>query len=229
MPSWALQFILYLADGELPEDQALARQIERRAKAYTIINNELYKCSVYGILQRCVETEEGCHLLKENHQGECGHLASSRAIVSKAFCHGFNWVTALKDAEEMVRACNGCQHFSKQRHTPTAALGTIPITWPFAVWCLDMVGPFRTARSGMTHLLVMVDKFTKWIEARPVKKLDGTTAVTFLKDIILRYGYPHSIITDNGTNFVVGAFTCFYGSKGIWLDVASVAYPQSNG
>ncbi|KAK1650746.1 hypothetical protein QYE76_068551 [Lolium multiflorum] len=36
----------------------------------------------------------------------------------------------------------------------------------------------------MTHLLVMIDKFTKWIEAKPIKKLDGSTAVTFLKEII---------------------------------------------
>ena len=61
-----------------------------------------------------------------------------------------------------------------------------------------MVGPFRTARGGMTHLLLAVDKFTKWIEAKPIKKLDGSTAVTFFQDIILRYGYPHNIITDNG-------------------------------
>jgi hypothetical protein len=40
-----------------------------------------------------------------------------------------------------------------------------------------MVGPFKTARSGMTHLLVDVYKFTKWIEAKPIKKLDDPTAV----------------------------------------------------
>ena len=56
----------------------------------------------------------------------------------------------------------------------------------------------------MTHILVMVDKFTKWVEVKPIRKLDGSTAVKFLTDIILRYGYPHSIITDNGTNFAKG-------------------------
>jgi hypothetical protein len=75
---------------------------------------------------------------------------------------------------------------------------------------------------------MMVDKFTKWIKVKPIKKLDETTVVTFLKDIILCYGYPHNIITDNATNFVVGAFARFCGSEGILLDVASVAHPQSN-
>ena len=46
-----------------------------------------------------------------------------------------------------------------------------------------MVGPFKTARGGLTHLLVVVDKFTKWIEAKPIKKLNGPTAVTFIADI----------------------------------------------
>ena len=48
--------------------------------------------------------------------------------------------------------------------------------------------------SGFTHLLVVVDKFTKWIEAKPIKKLNGPTAVTFIADITTRYGVPHSII-----------------------------------
>ena len=92
-----------------------------------------------------------------------------------------------------------------------------------------MVGPFKTARGGMTHLLVAVDKFTKWIEAKPIKKLNGPTAVTFIADITTRYGVPHSIITNNGTNFTKGALACFCATQGIRLDLASVSHPQSNG
>src|SRR4051812_48275676 len=81
----------------------------------------------------------------------------------------------------------------------------------------------------MTHILVMVDKFTKWIEVKPIKKCDGPTAVKFLKEIILRYGYPHSVIIDNCTNFAEGAFARFCQERHIRLDVASVAHPASNG
>ena len=99
----------------------------------------------------------------------------------------------------------------------------------FVVWCLDMVGELKPARGNMTHMLVMGDKFTKWIEVKLIRKVDGHSAVVFLKEIILRYGYPHSIITDNGTNFAMGEFARFYMNKGIRLDVASVAHPQANG
>jgi hypothetical protein len=78
-----------------------------------------------------------------------------------------------------------------------------------------MVGPFRPARGSMMHILVMVDKFTKWVEVKPIRKCDGHTAVKFLKDIILRYGYPHSIITDNGSNFSEGEFKWFCEDNGI--------------
>ena len=91
-----------------------------------------------------------------------------------------------------------------------------------------MVGPFKIARGGMTHLLVAVDKFTNWIEAKPIKKLNGPTAVTFIADITTRYGVPHSIITDSGTNFSEGALARFYATQGIRLDLASIAHLQSN-
>jgi hypothetical protein len=164
---------------------------------------------VSGIYQKCIEMEEGRELLREIHQGECGHHASSRALVAKSFLHGFYWPTALQDVEFLATLCNDCQRFSKQRHTSAAALKSIPLTWPFTVWGLDMVGPFRTAPGGFTHLLVAVDKFTKWIKDKPIKKLDCSSTIKFFNDIIMRYGLPHNIITNNRTNFANGIFADF--------------------
>jgi hypothetical protein len=87
----------------------------------------------------------------------------------------------------------------------------------------------QNSKRGFTHLLVAVDKFTKWVEAKPIKKLDGHTATRFLREIIYRYGYMHSIITDNGTNFAKGEMAEFCRENGIRLDLASVAHPESNG
>ena len=47
-----------------------------------------------------------------------------------------------------------------------------------------MVGPLRTGRSGFTHVLVAVDKFTKWIEAKPIKNLDAGTCVKPLRPVL---------------------------------------------
>ncbi|XP_073353740.1 uncharacterized protein [Aegilops tauschii subsp. strangulata] len=81
----------------------------------------------------------------------------------------------------------------------------------------------------MTHLLVAVDKFTKWIKARPIKKLDGPIAIQFIKDITVHYGIPHNIIMDNGTNFSMGALEGYRFVSGIRLGLAFVAHPHSNG
>ena len=48
-------------------------------------------------------------------------------------------------------------------------------------------------------MLVTIDKFTKWIEARPISAIKSEQVVLFFLDIIHRFGVPNSIITDNGT------------------------------
>ena len=90
----------------------------------------------------------------------------------------------------------------------------------------DLVGPFKTARGGLTHLLVAVDKYTKWVKARPIKKLDGPTTVKFVTEIVIRFGIPHSIITDNGTNFAVRPLAKYCEEVWTRLDLASVAHLQ---
>lgn len=47
-----------------------------------------------------------------------------------------------------------------------------------------MVGPFKKAPRGCTRLLVVVDKFTKWIESKTIAKLTSSEAATFFRDII---------------------------------------------
>ena len=228
-PEWTKPFMDYLIDGTLPPEEVARRQMIRRARSYTIINGQLYKRSTSGVFQRCVSRSEGIEILREIHEGDCGHHAAPRSLVSKAFRQGFYWLTAKADADELVRTCQGCQMYARQPHVPATELKTIPITWPFAVWGLDMVGPLKKASRGFTHLLVAVDKFTKWVEAKPIRKLDGATALKFVKDIVVRFGLPHSIITDNGSNLSQGELEEYCLKQGIRLDLASVSHPQSNG
>src|SRR3954466_3783994 len=93
-----------------------------------------------------------------------------------------------------------------------------------------MVGPLKkSSKGGRTHLLVVVDKFTKWIEAVPITSSTTLTTVNFIKSIILRFGVPHNIITENGMNFTATEFQNFCEELGIKINYASVAHPQSNG
>src|ERR1043165_7641800 len=136
----------------------------------------------------------------------------------------------MKNAEEIMRRCVACQKFANKLHAPASKLKTIPLSWAFATWGLDMVGPLKkSSKGGRTHLLVALDKFTKWIEAVPITSSTALTAVNFIKSIIFRFGVPHNIITDNGTNFTATEFKDFCEELGIKINYASVAHPQYNG
>jgi hypothetical protein len=99
----------------------------------------------------------GHELLRDIHAGVCGHHAAPRTLVGNAFRQGFYWPTAVADANEIVRTCEGCQFYARKTNLPAHALQTIPVTWPFAVWGLDIVRPLRKAPGGYTHLLVAID------------------------------------------------------------------------
>src|SRR3954463_15782323 len=195
----------------------------------TIVHGELHHRSVTRAFQHCVSPAEGQEILREIHERDCGHHAGSKSLVSKAFHHSFYWLTAHADAKDLFRKSDGCQKFSSPAHVPAQELRMIPNTLPFATWGFDMVGPFKRSKDNKTHLLVAVDKFTKWVEAEPVSKCDAATAVQFMKKVIFRFGFPHSIITDNGTNLSKGAMEEFCQREHIHLDVSAVAHPQSNG
>ena len=132
----------------------------------------------------------------------------------------------MRDAKDIVQKCNACQRFADKPHAPGAELRRIPLAWPFAQWGLDMVGKLPRSSQGVyVYLLVAVDKFTKWIKAMPVTKQSGHSAVKFFESIVYRFGVPHSIITNNETNFTSKEFQEFCENLEINVSYASVAHP----
>jgi transposase InsO family protein len=90
---------------------------------------------------------------------------------------------------------------------------------------LDLVGPFKKAKGGFTHVFVTVDKFTKRIKVKPAASITAAKAVEFVKEIMYRFGVPNNIITDNGTQFTVREFQDFCADSGIKINYASVSHP----
>jgi ribonuclease HI len=213
---WRQPFIDYLSEQKVPSDKSLAEQLIRRAKSYVLIGDKLYKRSASsGVLMKCIPRQEGKDILEEFHEVVCGNHASSRTLVSKAFRRAFYWPTTLGEAEELVRRCQGCQSFAKQQHVPAYKLVTIPPTWPFACWGLNMIGPLPTALGGFNRVLVAIDKFTKWIEVKPVTCPKADRVLDFLDELVHCYGLPNRIITDLGSNFNNHQFWEYYENNGI--------------
>nr|AAP06851.1 putative polyprotein [Oryza sativa Japonica Group]ABF95101.1 retrotransposon protein, putative, unclassified [Oryza sativa Japonica Group] len=227
--AWITEIQVYLTDKTLPEDREGSERVQRISKRYVLVEGTLYRRAANGVLLKCIPREQGVELLADIHEGECGAHSASRTLVGKAFRQGFYWPTALNDAVDLVRRCRACQFHARQPHQPAQALQTIPLSWPFAVWGLDILGPFRRAPGGFEYLYVAIDKFTKWPEAYPVIKIDKHSALKFIRGITARFGVPNRIITDNGTQFTSELFGDYCEDMGIKLCFASPAHPRSNG
>jgi hypothetical protein len=100
--TWMQPYLAYMINKKLPEDAVEAKRITRQSKVFVVLEGKLYKRSITSVLQRCVTPQEGQAILKDIHGGVCGHHASSRAIVAKAFLAGFYWLTAIEDAKDIV-------------------------------------------------------------------------------------------------------------------------------
>ncbi|GKV00924.1 hypothetical protein SLEP1_g13532 [Rubroshorea leprosula] len=137
--------------------------------------------------------------------------------------------TVPTDKPEEMR-CQKCQFFAHLIHQPAEELTTLVAPWPFAQWGLDLLGPFMKGVRGVTHLIVGVDYFTKWVEARALSNLTSKKVEDFVfSSIICRYGIPNQIVADNGTQFNCSSFRDFCSSYGIKLQFTSVYHPESNG
>jgi hypothetical protein len=85
----------------------------------------------------------------------------------------------------------------------------IPPSWPFTMWGLDSIVPFRTTPGGYKHILVAVNKFTKRIEVRPITKVMSKEAAKFIQEITHHFDVPNRIITDLGSAFTGSTFCDF--------------------
>jgi hypothetical protein len=82
---------------------------------------------------------------------------------------------------------------------------------------------------GFNRVLVAIDKFTKWIEVKPVTCAKADRVLDFLDELVHRYGLPHRIITDLGSNFNNHQFWEDCENSGIDVRYVSVAHPRANG
>ena len=92
-----------------------------------------------------------------------------------------------------------------------------------------MVGPLAKAPGGFEFIFVAIDKFTKWIEYKPLVKFSSAKAIEFLQDIMQRFGMPNRIITNLGSSLTITEFKSWRQDCGIGIDYASATHLRANG
>ncbi|KAK3023717.1 hypothetical protein RJ639_042727 [Escallonia herrerae] len=190
----------------------------------------LYKKSFSLPYLRCLRPSESLYALQEVHERICGQHLGGRTLAQKILRQGYYWPTMQKDAIEFTRRCDQCQKFAPLSHTPVAPLTSIVSPIPFAVWGMDLLGPFPMASGQRRFVIVAIDYFTKWTEAESLATITSAKCEDFFwKNIICRFGVPRALIVDNGKQFDNSKFRTFCSNLSIDLRFTSVAHPQSNG
>ncbi|GKC34403.1 reverse transcriptase domain-containing protein, partial [Tanacetum coccineum] len=145
--SWMTPIHEYLTDKTLPAERKKARAIKRSSQAN--------------------------YVLREIHEGSCSMHTGTRSVVAKALRIGYYWPTMYKDARALIKACQECQVHKPVPKNSQENLNPITSLWPFYKWGIDVAGPFPEGPGKVKFLIVAMDYFTKWIEAKPVATITG--------------------------------------------------------
>ncbi|GKA54350.1 reverse transcriptase domain-containing protein [Tanacetum coccineum] len=229
-PTWMTPIVEYLRDGTLPDDKKEASKLRIKARQYELVEGVLYRRSFLTPWLRCVGPLQADYVIREIHEGSCSMHAGPRFVVAKAMRLGYYWPTMHRDAREMIRACNDCQVHRPVPRNPQQPLTPITAPWPFYKWGIDIAGPFPEGPGKVKFLIVAMDYFTKWIEAKAVATITGNQVKKFVWDnIVCRFGLPGEIVSDNGKQFSDNPFKDWCEKLNIIQRFASVKHPQSNG
>jgi hypothetical protein len=144
-----------------------ARKIHSKALHYQLQDDVLYRRSYLGPLLRCVTPDEANYLIREVHMGICGIHVGPRAVVAKTRNAGYYWPGMHTDAVEVLQKCKSCQKHAPMVWRPKNNLVPVSAACPFQKWGVDIVGPFPEATGRLEFLIVAVDYFSKWVEAKP--------------------------------------------------------------
>ena len=102
--------------------------------------------------------------------------------------------------------------------------------WSFAIWGIDLICRLPKERGSIQYAVVAVDYFAKWVEAEALASITPAKIREFVyKNIVCRYGVPHTIVLDNDTQFNYEEFKEFCDDLQIKKVFTSVAKPQANG
>ncbi|GJT81071.1 reverse transcriptase domain-containing protein [Tanacetum coccineum] len=229
-PTWMTPIVEFISKGTLPHEQKDARRIRRTAQRFELQNGVLYRRSFLQPWLRCVGPIQADYVLREIHAGSCSMHSGPRSVVARALRSGYYWPTMHRDARDMIKKCKDCQVHRPIPRQPQQELTPITSPWPFHKWGIDIAGPFPVAAGGLKFLIVAIDYFTKWIEAKAVATITGNQVKRFVWDnIVCRFGLPGEIVSDNGKQFCDNPFKDWCARLSITQRFASVKHPQTNG
>lgn len=228
--NWMLT--LQLADPELVRvTKVLKPDIDEESaeikKNYVLKNNVLFR-KVDDQLRLVVPKNARWQICRMNHD-DVGHFGIAKTL--ERVKNKYWFPKMRKFIKKYVSACISCAYNKdSSSRVPSGHLHPIDkVGIPFHTLHLDHVGPFVRSKRGNSYILTIVDGFTKYLFARPVRDTKTKSVIRVLEDLFNDFAVPVRIISDRGTAFTSSQFQGFCSDKGIKHILNAVACPRANG
>jgi hypothetical protein len=214
-----------LKGGVLPDtiDLEESKRARKRITNYCWKEERLYFKGLYVF-----KLEERMRLVSQMHE-DLGHFGEQRTLAE--ICRRYFWHSRTEDVRTVVKMCQHCQlvRSTGSIRSEDENMKSIPICELFYRIALDTVGPLPETKSGNKYILVAVDHYSKWCEAKAVADHGAKTTMKFLEhDVICRYGVPKFVLTDNGGEWAA-EFDIMCRDYGIQHQRTTPQWPQCNG
>jgi transposase InsO family protein len=214
-----------LKEGALPDavDLEKNKRIRKRASNYCWKEQKLFFKALL-----VPKLEEKVSLIKRMHE-DLGHFGEQRTLVE--IRRRYFWHNRTVDVKAVIRGCQQCQlvKSSGSIRSGDEQLKSILVCDLFHRVALDTAGPLLETKSGNRYILVAIDHYSKWCEAKVVADHGARTAARFLEDeIICRYGVPKFVLTDNGGEWAA-KFDVMCRDYAIQHQRTAPHWPQCNG
>ena len=171
------------------------------------------------------DTNEKLRLILEAHK--IGHEGSSKTY--QRLKRNFYWNNMTNDIKRIIQKCDVCQLNKSQSYPePTEKFPTEP-EGPFTHLGLDIIGPLVKTRRSNQYIIVVVDYFTKWVEAEATENITSLDVIRFLINVFSRHGTPQVITADNGVQFTSDMTKIFLDLYDVYIKFTSTYHPESNG
>ncbi len=172
--------------------------------------------------------EDRIGLVVQMHK-DLGHFGEERTLAE--VCRRYFWHNRTEDVKTVVKVCQQCQMVRRMGSicSEDEELKSIPVCDLFYRVVMDTAGPLPETKSGNRYILVAIDHYSKWCEAKAVVDHGAKTAARFLEDeVIYRYGVPKFVLTDNGGKWAT-EFDAMCKDYDIHHQHTAPQWPQCNG
>ncbi|XP_019414564.1 PREDICTED: uncharacterized protein LOC109326326 [Lupinus angustifolius] len=122
--NWMGPFIRYILHGTILPDLKEKQRFLKCSSWYTLIRGTLYRRGFTAPLLKCLGPDWADYIIREVHEGSCGHHLGSASLAKKMLRVGYFWSTMEKDATDHTRKCTRCQLFADFHKAPPEELTT---------------------------------------------------------------------------------------------------------